>query len=149
MALRSFVLLTVAALVIAGAAGGVTADGLQRGSEGGIQELLDRRAAAVMAGDFDAFMATVADDSGAFVRRQRRLFERMTGVPLASYRLEARPDRFGDLATASVEKSYPEADAVSIPVTEERYRLEGFDTEEAIEDMFFTFVERDGEWLIA
>ena len=149
MPLRSFVLASVAAIVLGVVSDLPGAGRLAGGSESDIQELLDRRADAVMAGDLDAFMATVADDSESFVRRQRRLFRRMRGVPLASYRLVVRPDRFGNLVTDSVSRRYQTTDAVAIPVTEERYRIAGFDEAEAIEDMYFTFVLREGEWLIA
>jgi hypothetical protein len=136
--------------IVLGVVSGVPAVGGQTGtSASDIQELLDRRAAAVMAGDLEAFMGTLARDSEAFVRRQQHLFKRMRDVPFASYRLVARPDRFGDLVTDSVDRRYRGADAVAIPATEERYRIEGFDEAEAIEDMYFTFVLRDGEWLIA
>jgi hypothetical protein len=147
--LRTFALLAVTAVVLtAGGHEGAPGE-LASGRQEDIQELLDRRAVAVMARDLDGFMATVSGDSRAFVRRQLRLFKRIGGVPLASYRLVARPDRFGDLVTDSVRAVYPGADAVAIPVTEERYRLDGFDRDEAIEDMYYTFVQRDGEWLIA
>jgi hypothetical protein len=151
--LRRLVSLAIVALVVtSGLSGprmlGAGAVAISAGSAD-IQELLDRRAAAVMARDRDAFMATVAHDSRAFVRRQRRLFTNIERVPLASYRLVARADRFGDLVTDSVRSRYSDADDVTIPVTEERYRLDGFDADEAIEDMYYTFVRRDGEWLIA
>ena len=147
--LRFFALLAATAVVLAAGGHHGAAGELASGSEVDIQELLDRRAAALMARDLDGFMATVSGDSRAFLRRQRRLFNRIAGVPLASYRLVARPDRFGDLVTDSIRALYPGADAVAIPVTEERYRLDGFDRDEAIEDMFYTFVQRDGEWRIA
>lgn len=102
-----------------------------------------------MAGDRAEFMSTVARDSIEFVQRQRQLFEWMRRVPLASYRLVAKWDRFGDLARPSDVDRYANADAVVIPVTEERYRIAGYDPQPAVEDMFYTFVERDGRWLIA
>jgi len=139
--------LVVGALLIAGAGDAPASQSPAPETE--IQELLDRRAAALLAGDRDAFMATISEDSRTFVRRQRLLFDRMGDLPLASYRLVVRPDRFGDLATPSVRESYPGAADVVIPLTEERYRLSGYDDDEAIEDMFFTFVHRNGEWLIA
>ena len=149
MPLRALVLLSISAILL-GVVSEVPAVGGQTDtSASDIQELLDRRADAVMAGDLEAFMGTVARDSEAFVRRQRRLFKRMRDVPLASYRLVMRPGRFGDLVTDAVNRRYQPADAVAIPVTEERYRIDGFDEADAIEDMYFTFVQRDGEWLIA
>src|ERR687890_127499 len=45
--------------------------------KGAIQELLDRRAAAVLARDRDAFLATIDASSEAFAARQRRLFDWM------------------------------------------------------------------------
>ncbi|MDQ3940374.1 MAG: hypothetical protein M3238_03375 [Actinomycetota bacterium] len=114
-----------------------------------IQSLLDRRAEAVLARDRDAFLATIATDSRAFVARQRRFFRHVGDVPLASYRLVVAWDRYGDLVRPSDAARYPGAEVVSIPLTEERYRIEGFDRAEAVEDTFFTFVKERGEWLIA
>ena len=34
-------------------------------------------------------------------------------------------------------------------MTEERSRIEGFDPEEAVEDLYLTFIEQNGDWLIA
>lgn len=94
-------------------------------------------------------MSTVADESPRFVRRQARLFDRMTGVPFRSYRLAADWARLGDLARPIDTARYPDATAVAIPVTEERYRLRGVDRAPAVEDLYYTFVERDGSWGIA
>jgi hypothetical protein len=101
-----------------------------------------------MAGDRAAFMSTVARDSIEFVQRQRQLFDWMRRVPLRSYRLVANWDRYGDLARPSNVDGYRDADAVAIPVTEERYRISGYDRQPAVEDMYYTFVQRDGRWLI-
>ncbi|MBW3595084.1 MAG: hypothetical protein KY391_05850 [Actinobacteria bacterium] len=114
-----------------------------------IQAVLDARAAAIAERDRAAFLRTLAPDSRAFVARQTALFERLATVPLASYRLVAVWDRYGDLARGSDRARYDAADAVSIPLTEERYRIRGVDRDEAVEDIYFTFVRRDGEWLIA
>ena len=54
----------------------------------------------------------------------------------------------GDLARPSDVERY-DAQAVSIPLVEERYRLAGFDRRDAVEDAYFTFVKRDGRWTIA
>ena len=68
---------------------------------------------------------------------------------MASYRLVVAWDRYGDLVRRSDRARYDGVDDVSIPLTEERYRIEGFDREEAVEDIYFTFVLRDGRWAIA
>ncbi|MEA2446981.1 MAG: hypothetical protein QOK47_618 [Actinomycetota bacterium] len=99
--------------------------------------------------DRAAFLATVDKNSAAFYARQGRLFDNMEGLPLRAYRLTAAWDRFGDLVRRSDRARYPSAEDVAIPVTEERYAIEGFDPEPASEDLFYTFVKRDGDWLIA
>lgn len=114
-----------------------------------IQDVLDARAAAIVDRDRSAFLATLAPDSRDFVARQEAFFDRVTDLPLASYRLIVLWDRYGDLARPSDRAKYEGADAVSIPLTEERYRIRGFDRDDAVEDVYFTFVERDDEWLIA
>ena len=81
--------------------------------------------------------------------RQRAFFDRVTELPLASYRLVAAWDRYGDLVRRSDAAAYPGVDRVSIPLIEERYRIRGFDPKPAVEDTYFTFVKRDGSWLIA
>jgi len=70
-------------------------------------------------------------------------------LPIGSYELTALWDRYGDLVRLSDRARYPGAEGVSIPLTEERYRIEGIDRDPAIEDMYFTFVKRDGRWLVA
>lgn len=99
--------------------------------------------------DKDAFMATVARLSPAFVKRQSHLFDWMRAVPLDSYELTADWAKLGDLARGMDAARYPEAGAIAIPVTEERYALDGVDQGPAAEDIYYTYVELDGRWLIA
>lgn len=113
-----------------------------------IQTLLDRRARAFVEQDEAAFMATLGRTNAEFYRHQRRMFRWALPVPFRSYRLVARWSRHGDLARASDLGRYPGADAVSIPLTEERYRIGAFDQREAVEDIFFTFARQDGAWRI-
>lgn len=117
-------------------------------SRAAIQDLLDRRAEAFLERDRDAFLATVDDGSRAFKARQRRLFDYSGDIPFADYRLVADWSRYGDLARPRDLAEYDGASSVAIPLTQERYRIRGFDEEEAVEDAFYTFVERDGEWFI-
>ena len=115
----------------------------------GIQALLDRRAEAIRERNKEQFLDTVDPTSSGFFDEQERLFDSLGTVPLGSYELHARWDRFGDLVRPSDRARYGGAEDVAIPVTEEVYRIEGFDKAPALEDMYFTFVKRDGEWLIA
>jgi hypothetical protein len=115
----------------------------------GIGRMLAIRSAAVMSGDRRAFMETVASGSRAFARRQQRFFETMQTLPLASYHLTANWVRYGDLARPSDRARYGAAVNVTLPVTEERYAIRGFDGPPIEEDLFLTFLERDGRWLVA
>jgi hypothetical protein len=119
------------------------------GTQVGIESLLDRRSTAVIDRDRDAFMSTIAPGAGDFRKRQARLFDRLAELPIATYELRAAWERFGDLARPTDRRAYREADAVSIPVTEEYYALEGIDPRPAAEDLFYTYVRRGDEWFIA
>ncbi|HYI45504.1 MAG TPA: hypothetical protein VE174_08635 [Actinomycetota bacterium] len=94
-------------------------------------------------------MSTIAPSSSAFRTRQSRLFARMAAIPFETYQLDVAWGRFGDLTRRSLEKKYADADRISVPVTEERYQIAGIDPQPAAEDLFYTFVEIDGEWFVA
>jgi hypothetical protein len=114
-----------------------------------IQALLDRRSDAFMARDRAAFLDTVDPGHKSFRAQQLQMFEGADPIRFGSYRLVANWSRYGDLVRAKDVARYPGASGVSIPLTEERYRVAGFDDEPAVEDVFLTFVERDGEWFVA
>lgn len=114
-----------------------------------IQELLDRRSQAIIDHDIKSFSSTISSAEPEFRSQQIAMFRRMDRLPLASYRLVARWDRFGDLVRPSDRSGYSGVQDIAIPVTEERYRLRGYDRAPAVEDIFFTFVREEGEWRIA
>lgn len=114
-----------------------------------IQELLDRRATAFLERDRDGFLATIDPGSRAFLHRQGALFDNSEPIPFAEYRLVADWSRYGDLARPRDLKRYPGATQVAIPLTQERYRIGGFDDAAAVEDTYYTFVQRQGEWFVA
>lgn len=114
-----------------------------------IQDLLDRRAEAFFTRDRRAFLATIDKRSSRFVAQQERFFDNSAAIEFAEYRLVADWAKYGDLVRPGDEARYSDADSVSIPLTQERYRIKGFDEQDAVEDAFYTFVERDGSWLIA
>jgi hypothetical protein len=124
------------------------APGAEDEDRAAIQELLDERASALLVGDFGGFMDTIRRNQ-AFRERQRLMFEGFQQLPLADYRLVANWDRYGDLARRQDRNRYFDSDAVAIVLVEERYRIGGFDREAAVEDAYLTFVQEDGEWLIA
>ena len=122
---------------------------LEETARAGIQTLLDRRAEAFLERDRSAFMDTLDPSAPAgFRARQRKLFANSERIPFASYGLIADWSRYGDLARPSDHARYPGAEAVSIPLTQEHYRIQGFDEADAVEDAFYTFVSRDGDWFI-
>jgi hypothetical protein len=111
--------------------------------------MLAARSAAVMSRDKRAFMSTVASGSPSFARGQARWFAAVTKLPLQSYDLTAAWSRYGDLVRPRDRAAYPGAARVAIPVTEERYKIRGFDGTPVEDDVFYTFVERNGKWLVA
>ena len=113
-----------------------------------IEELLQRRAEAILERDRDAFAATLADAGSAFGRRQLQFFDNLAGVPLAAYELAADWSVYGDLVRPSDRRRYA-ADDVAIPFVREAYRLEGFDRRKVYHDAYFTFVEQEGTWAVA
>lgn len=98
--------------------------------------------------DRAGFLATIDPRAERFRRSQGRMFDHAEDVPFAAYRLIADWERLGDLARDRDLATHPGAEAVAIPLTQERYRIEGFDPEDAVEDAYFTFVKRDGSWYI-
>lgn len=115
---------------------------------GRIEELLGERARALLDRDRAAFLRTIYPGSEDFLRRQTLLFERLSDLPLAGLSLSVDLEAYGDLARPSDEKRYPKADEITIPLTEERYRLDGYDRAAVIQDAYFTFVREGDRWFI-
>ncbi|MGV9565522.1 hypothetical protein [Streptomyces sp. NPDC003480] len=88
-----------------------------------VQQVLDRRAAAVLAGNRPAFLATEARtaDAGGRPAADAAEFDHLRGVPLAawSYRVTAL-HRTGDRASADAELRYRVKDYDRAPVTAAR-----------------------------
>ncbi len=99
--------------------------------------------------DKPAFLSTVARSSIGFYAAQKKLWRNLGGVRFSSYSLHAAWDRQGDLAQNGLAGAYPEADAVTLPVTEIRYRLAGAGGTPAVEDDYYTFTRERGRWSIA
>jgi hypothetical protein len=111
-------------------------------------DVLSRRAQAVMDGDRGAFLATVDPAAKRFRKRQGDIFERLTSLRLGRYELRQQVGE-PNLAGLEHERRYKNADGVFIPRIEEIYRFKGYDDSDFVSSLFFTFVLRDGEWLIA
>jgi hypothetical protein len=113
-----------------------------------IKQVLASRAAAVKGGDRNAFLATVDPQApAAFRTAQGRLFEGLRTVPLASFDLQARIDATGDLG-AGLSPKYGNA-RVFLPETRMVYKIAGYDERDAVDNLWYTYVERNGRWFIA
>ena len=114
-----------------------------------ISALLDHRAEAMLEGDLEAFLATVDPADAAFATRQRHLFDGFQQLGLASYDLRVSDAMWPELTSSREVARYgPNLDPRVLHV-EERYRLDGYDRAPALEDLYLTFVNRDGEWRVA
>lgn len=115
-----------------------------------VQQLLDRRAAAVVAHDADGFARTVDPAAPpAFRDEQRQQFLGLATVPLATYRLTVRLDDTGDLAGPSGASARHDGAPTFLPETRVTYRLAGYDDRDDVASLYLTYVQRDGAWFVA
>ncbi|MEE1669113.1 hypothetical protein RCR19_26935 [Streptomyces sp. WAC07094] len=101
-----------------------------------VQQVLDRRAAAILEGDRSAFLATEAASGAADGRPAAgpAEFDNLRDIPLAawSYRLTAL-HRTGDRATADAEL---------------RYRIKGYDRAPVTASRVLRLTRSDGRWVV-
>ncbi|MGV9243926.1 hypothetical protein [Streptomyces sp. NPDC003710] len=100
-----------------------------------VQQVLDRRAAAVLDGNRTAFLATEAQSAGAAGRPAAGEFDNLRAVPLAawSYRVTAL-HRTGDRASAEAEL---------------RYRIKGYDRAPVTAARVLRLVRTGGRWYVS
>lgn len=111
-----------------------------------VAALLERRAAAVVAGDRGAFRATMSFAPSGFVEDRLAWFDRLRALPLAAYDLELDPDAWEDLAPAL--RRLPAADEVHVVTAAERIRFRGYDRDASAEALFLTVARRGGRWAV-
>lgn len=112
-----------------------------------IQAVLDARADAVTAKDLDAFMATVDPGAGEFRASQEAWFRRFVTLPAEGYSLTSTIPELGEFTRDSDRDRH--GDGVVVARVDERYRIAGYDRRADVNQLFFTFVSRDGRRLIA
>lgn len=113
-----------------------------------VQALLDTRAAAVMARDRGAFLATLDPAASTdFRQAQQLLFEGLVTVPLEGYELVLRTDEVQDLAGA-VSDDRVGADEIHLSLVEERLRVATIDTADQVGGLWYTFVRRGDTWYV-
>jgi hypothetical protein len=113
-----------------------------------VNRLLSDRAQAIRRRDRAAFLAGIDTEPSAtpFRRRQTQVFESLGKVPLASwsYSLDPMQERVPDTRVDALRgKGWWAPDVVL------RYAIKGFDSKPTRAEQYFTFVKRDGRWLIA
>lgn len=115
-----------------------------------VQDLLDRRVAAIRSGDAAAF-ATTIDPSAAdsFRQRQVQWFAGLRSLPLGSFSLAVRTTDSGDLAAGLGLVAQHHADAAALPETRMVYRLADYDDRDASDAFWITYVRRAGSWYAA
>ena len=113
-----------------------------------VSEILSSRAQAVVDNDRSAFLSSIDPEATGFLKQQGKVFERLTSLRLGGYELRQQVGG-KDLARSEHDRRYVSADDVFIPPVEESYRFQGYDDADFVSKLFFTFVLRDGEWLIA
>lgn len=113
-----------------------------------INALLESRAKAEMARDRDAFAQTIDPKAPASFRAaQLAGFDNLAALPVVSIGYEASVELGGNLSRGATKAEYGDA-AVLIPETVRRMRF-AFDGERPwIDDMWWTYVERDGRWYV-
>jgi hypothetical protein len=113
-----------------------------------VERLLAERAQAIRRRDRAAFVATLDPDPAAapFRRRQLQVFDALADVPLASwsYDLYAGQERPPDARVDRLRGPGWWAPDVLL-----RYALKGYDPVPTLAEQYFTFVQRDGRWLLA
>lgn len=118
------------------------------GWEDAVQALLDRRAAAALARDPQAFLDTVDPQApAAFRDAQAKLAAGLASVPFSSYRLVLRTDDVRDLSGGVRDRRG--ADQVVLPEVSAQARIQGIDDRDATQTLWYTFVRRGSRWYVA
>lgn len=148
--------LTIAVLVTVSVIGTTTAvraaepPGVDTSVTSAVQALLDRRVAALAAGDEAAYMATVDPQATeAFRTGQQHGFQGLRSVPIEGLAFDPQPGAVGDLAPGLKLAQRYGADAAFLPQTAMTYRLSGSDDRDAADGLWLTYVEREGDWYVA
>lgn len=109
--------------------------------DGGIAAMLQTRDEAIESADESAFMATVDNADPGFVERQRNWIRTavMAGVVDHSSEVESGVDPARSLGL----------DGASLLETTLSYRIGEYDDRPRVLSVWYTFVERDGRWLVS
>jgi hypothetical protein len=111
-----------------------------------VSGLLERRAAAFLSHDRDAFAGTLDPQADAFRQAQVGVFDNLAEVPFAAWEYEiVTPDAF---EVAEARRTVPAAPTFTAQV-DLLYRITGHDTVSVRVPQYLTFVLRSGTWFLA
>lgn len=111
-----------------------------------VNELLARRAAALLRRDRAAFLATANPDDAGFRQRQGQVFDNMAGMPLGSWSYLVDPSRVTPVPPALVPVY---GDELWSPAVRLRYALAGFDATPTTQEARYVFVRHGEGWYLA
>lgn len=111
----------------------------------GLTRMLARRSAAVVDGDADAFMATVAPGAGAFRAAQATLFTNLSRLDPTVWRYEYG----GDGGAVPAEDANRYGEGARLLRVELRYRLGAADPVDVVRHHWVVAVEHRGRWVLA
>lgn len=108
-------------------------------------DLLAARAAAVLAKDRSAYLATIDPQARSFRSRQGRAFDSLTALPLRSWEYSVTVTDPFELSDARRMALGPTAWTVEVAL---RYQLQGYDEAQSKLRLYYTVVQRDGRWYL-
>ena len=125
---------------------GADAAGQATTARSALRNLLAARAAAVLAKDKNAYLATIDPRAGAFRSRQARAFDSLTALPLRSLEYAVTVTDPFELSGARRAELGPTAWTVEVAL---RYQIQGYDEAQSRLRLYYTVVQRDGRWYLA
>lgn len=111
-----------------------------------VDQLLTRRAAALLKRDRAAFLSTVDPKATAFSSQQKRLFDNLADVPLASWRYRLEDADAFPLSTTRRAALGGDAFGGQVRL---QYGLKGYDAFPVGASQYLTFVQRGDAWYVA
>lgn len=135
----------VACVILASLILGPSAGAQEQDRKAQITALLQTRAKAVAAKDLDAFLGTSRGDT-TFIQAQRRSFEGLVALGVVGYELALDLEDWPELTRRKDTDRHGQGTLVAYVA--ERYRLEGYDTKPAWNDLFLTFAQEGDRWAV-
>jgi hypothetical protein len=108
-------------------------------------DLLAARAAAVLARDKNAYLATIDPRARSFRSRQARAFDSLTALPLRSWEYSVSVTDPFELSDARRAELGPTAWTVEVAL---RYQIQGYDEAQSKLRLYYTVVQWEGHWYL-